>query len=47
MYYGDKQDSLLALMNGLVYRGWKIYGFKEDKSDSMTDYFSTPHDGTE
>lgn len=39
MYYGDKQDSLVAIMEGLTYRGWLIYGFKPDKSDSMTDYY--------
>jgi len=39
MYYGDKQDSLVKLMSGLSYRNWSIYGFKEDKSDSMADYY--------
>ena len=39
MYYGDKRDSLVRLMEGLQNREWKIYGFKEDMSDSMTDYF--------
>lgn len=39
MYYGDKQDSLVAIMEGLQFRGWSIYGYKEDKSDLMTDYF--------
>jgi len=40
MYYGDKQASLVVLMSALSSRGWKIYGFKEDKSDSMTDYYN-------
>lgn len=39
MYYGDKKASLVVLMSALSLRGWKIYGFKEDKSDSMTDYY--------
>lgn len=39
MYYYDKQDSLIALMRGLQYRGWLIYGYNPDQSDSMTDYF--------
>lgn len=39
MYYGDKQDSLIAIMQGLEFRGWSIYGYKADKSDSMIDYF--------
>lgn len=39
MYYGDKQDSLVSLMIGLANREWKIYGFKEDRSDSQSDYF--------
>jgi len=28
MYYGDKQDSLIAIMQGLEFRGWSIYGYK-------------------
>jgi hypothetical protein len=39
MYYGDKQASKVVLMQAIALRGWKIYGFKEDKSDSMTDYY--------
>lgn len=39
MDYYDKQDSLIALMRGLQYRGWLIYGYNPDQSDSMTDYF--------
>lgn len=39
MYYGDKRQSLVVLMKFLQLSGWSIYGHKEDKSDSMTDYF--------
>jgi phospholipid N-methyltransferase len=39
MYYGDKQTSLVNLSRALRYNEWSIYGFKADKSDSMTDYF--------
>lgn len=37
--YYEKQGSLVNLMSGLQKRGWLIYGFNEDQSDSMTDYF--------
>lgn len=37
-YYG-RQESLMKLMTGLAYTGWSIYGFHEDESDWMTDYF--------
>ncbi len=40
MHYLDKQESLVKIMEGLKFRGWKIYGFKKDQSDSMTDYYS-------
>lgn len=39
MYYGDKQNSLIAIMQGLENRGWLIYGYNPDQSDSMTDYY--------
>jgi len=39
MYYGDKQDSLIAIMQGLQFRGWLIYGYKPNMSDAMTDYY--------
>lgn len=45
MWYGDKRDSLVKLSDGLRWRGWSIYGYKEDKSDSMTDYFDPAHWG--
>lgn len=39
MYYGDKRDSLVVIMEGLKHRGWLIYGYKEDRSNAMEDYF--------
>lgn len=39
MSYYEKQGSLVSLMEGLQKRGWLIYGFNEDKSDMMTDYW--------
>lgn len=39
MYYGDKQNSLIAIMQGLENRGWLIYGYNPDQSDCMTDYY--------
>ncbi|MFE4571318.1 methyltransferase [Paenibacillus chitinolyticus] len=39
MYYGDKREAKVMIMGELVNRGWKIYGYKEDNSDSMTDYY--------
>ncbi len=39
MYYGDKKASLVNLSYALSARGWKIYGYKEDMSDMMTDYY--------
>ncbi|MFA1510036.1 hypothetical protein ACDN41_12470 [Priestia aryabhattai] len=38
--YYDKKDAKVAIMNSLKEKGWNIFGFKADQSDSMTDYFS-------
>lgn len=38
-YYGQ-QESKVNIANALRGKGWKIYGYREDQSDSMTDYFS-------
>lgn len=37
--YYDMKDAKVRIASELSGRGWKIYGFKEDESDSMTDYF--------
>lgn len=38
--YYTMQDSKVELMQGLIENGWKVYGYKADESDSMTDYWS-------
>lgn len=37
--YYQYQDSKLAIMEELINRGWTIYGYRPDRSDSMTDYY--------
>jgi hypothetical protein len=39
MWYGDKRESVVNIAHRLIERGWKIYGYHEDQSDSMTDYY--------
>lgn len=39
MYYGDKRKSKVNICHTLQDLGWTIFGYKEDKSDSMTDYY--------
>lgn len=43
MDYYTKQEAKVKLAERLSNKGWKIYGFKEDESDSMTDYWSPAH----
>ncbi|ASA22733.1 hypothetical protein [Paenibacillus donghaensis] len=40
MDYYSKREAKVMIMSALVEKGWKIYGYKADESDSMTDYFS-------
>jgi hypothetical protein len=40
MWYGDKQEARVKIAMALVQKGWEIYGFKNDESDAMIDYFS-------
>ncbi|KAF6620463.1 N-6 DNA methylase [Paenibacillus sp. EKM102P] len=40
MWYGDKREAKVNIAMALVNKGWKIYGWKDDESDAMTDYFS-------
>ena len=35
----DKRTAKVEIMGELKKRGWKVYGYKQDKSDPMTDYF--------
>jgi hypothetical protein len=37
--YYDMRDGKVRIAHALMDRGWKVYGYKEDRSDSMTDYF--------
>ncbi|KND06199.1 hypothetical protein CHCC20491_1837 [Bacillus paralicheniformis] len=37
--YYDKRTAKVEIMGELKKRGWKVYGYKQDKSDPMTDYF--------
>lgn len=36
--YYDKKDALQNICKALAYNNWIIYGYKEDRSDSQTDY---------
>ncbi|MBX0320142.1 hypothetical protein [Shouchella clausii] len=38
--YYDKQSVKVAMMGLLKQKGWKIYGYRPDESDMMTDYWS-------
>lgn len=38
--YYEKRDAKVRIAEELSNMGWKIYGYKEDQSDSMTDYYS-------
>ncbi len=37
--YYEKKEAAVRIAHALERRGWKLYGWKEDKSDSMTDYW--------
>jgi hypothetical protein len=43
MYYGDKREAKVRIMSALVDKGWKIFGYTPDESDSMVDYYSPAH----
>ncbi|MGG3890331.1 hypothetical protein [Metabacillus fastidiosus] len=40
MGYYDNQQSVANIAVGLMDKGWKVYGYRADESDAMTDYFS-------
>ncbi|PYY28328.1 hypothetical protein [Paenibacillus illinoisensis] len=40
MHYLDKQEAKVNIMYKLVDAGWKVFGYKQDESDSMVDYYS-------
>ena len=43
--YYAKRDAKLNISNALRNFGWKIYGYKEDNSDAMTDYYDPAYWG--
>lgn len=38
--YYEKQEGKVKIAEALMERGWKVYGYHADESDSMTDYYS-------
>ncbi|RXZ78169.1 hypothetical protein EBB07_29380 [Paenibacillaceae bacterium] len=40
MHYYDKREARVKIMHALTEKGWNVFGYKSDDSDSMTDYFS-------
>jgi hypothetical protein len=43
--YYDKQEGKVKICHELMNRGWKVYGYHADESDSMSDYWSPAHWG--
>jgi hypothetical protein len=41
--YYEKQEGKVKICHELMNRGWKVYGYHADESDSMTDYWSPAH----
>lgn len=39
MHWTERRRARVNLALGLQAQGWTLYGFKEDRSDSMTDYY--------
>lgn len=42
-YNYDRREEMVGLAGALARRGWTLYGWSEDKSDSMTDYYCPAH----
>jgi hypothetical protein len=42
-HWTDKRASVALVGAALRERGWKLYGWKDDRSDSMTDYYDPEH----
>jgi hypothetical protein len=42
-HYVHRRTEVSELGQALARLGWKLYGWTEDKSDSMTDYYSPEH----
>lgn len=43
--YYSKRDAKVRIAEELIRRGWEVFGFTEDQSDSMTDYYCPAHWG--
>ena len=41
--YYNMRDAKVSIAHELMEKGWKVYGYHADKSDSMTDYYSPAH----
>ena len=39
MHYLDKREAKVKICHALAEKGWEIYGYDPDQSDSMTDYY--------
>ena len=40
--YYEFQDAKVLIALDLMKKGWKVFGFHEDQSDMMTDYWCLP-----
>ena len=38
MYYGDQRESMVNISYALEGKGWEIFGYSADQSDSQSDY---------
>lgn len=43
--YYNMQEGKVNIAHALMNRGWKVYEYYPDESDSMTDYWSPAHWG--
>jgi len=43
MGYSEFRSAKVLIANELRKKGWNIYGYSEDQSDSMTDYYCPAH----
>jgi len=42
VHYTDRRSASAALAHALTPLGWKLYGYRADNSDAMTDYYYPP-----
>ena len=43
IHWTDKSTACRVLAEGLAAKGWNLYGYTEDRSDIMTDYYAPAH----